>query len=242
MKVTIFDEEDKTIKLLIEGIDTPLMNSLRRIATVGVPTMAIEDVEFTKNSSALYDEIIAHRLGLIPLTTDLKSYNLPNECKCGGKGCALCQVKFKLSAKGPKIVYSGDLKSSDPKIKPVYDNIPIVKLLEGQELKLTATAILGYGREHSKWSTGHITYYYFPKVVGGKKASQLKEPKDAKGIKEYLETVRRLENLGEIETEPVEDKFVVEFETWGQLDHKTILLRAVSELNKRLKNFDKALK
>ncbi|MCD6575749.1 MAG: DNA-directed RNA polymerase subunit D [Nanoarchaeota archaeon] len=242
MKITVFEKEGNTIKFVIDGISEGLMNSLRRISMVGVPTMAIEEVAFTKNSSVLYDEIIAHRLGLIPLTTDLKSYNLPNECKCGGKGCALCQVKFKLSAKGPKVVYSGDLKTSDPKVKPVYDKIPIVKLLEGQELKLTATAVLGYGREHSKWSTGLMTYYYFPKVVSGKKASELKEPKDAKGLKEYLEKVKKLENLGEIETEPVEDKFVVGFESWGQLDHKTILLKAVSNLSKRLKAFDKALK
>jgi len=242
MEIKLFDKEDKIIRFIIEGIDDSLMNSLRRISVVGVPTMAIEEVAFTKNSSALYDEIIAHRLGLIPLTTDLKTYNLPDKCKCGGKGCALCQVKFKLSAKGPKVVYSGDLKSSDPKVKPVYDKIPIVKLLEGQEIKFTATAVLGFGKEHSKWSTGLMTYYHFPKVVSKKKNVDLKEPKDLKDMKKYLEKAKRLENLDEIETEPVEDKFVVEFETWGQLDHKTILLNAISNLSKRLKSFDKALK
>ncbi len=240
MKITILSNENKILKFIVEGINESLMNSLRRTSMVGVPTMAIEDVEFTKNSSALYDEIIALRLGLIPLTTDLKSYNLRSECKCGGKGCALCQVKFKLSAKGPKVVYSGDMKSSDPKVKPVYDNIPIVKLLEGQELKFNAIAILGFGREHTKWSTGLMTYKYFPKVISGKK--DLKEPKDVKEIAAYLDKVRELEHKEEIKTEPVEDKFVVEFESWGQLDHKTILLRAVSELSKRLKAFDKALK
>ncbi len=242
MKITVFEKKDKMLKFVIEDIDNSLMNSLRRIATVGVPTMAIEYVDFTKNSSVLYDEIIAHRLGLIPLTTDLKGYKLPSECKCKGKGCAVCQVKFTLNAKGPKIVYSGDLKSKDPKIKPVYDNIPIVKLLEGQELKFNATAVLGLGKEHSKWTTGLMIYYNYPKVVGGKKASELKEPKNAKEIGEFLNKVKKFENLDEIKTEPVMNKFVVEFETWGQLDHKTILLNAISSLSKRLKAVDKALK
>jgi len=107
--------------------------------------MAIEDVEVRKNSSSLYDEMIAHRLGLIPLTTDLKSYNLPSECKCEGKGCARCQLVLTLSAKGPGIVYSSSLKSKDPKVKPVFDNFPIVKLLKGQEIELEATATLGTG-------------------------------------------------------------------------------------------------
>ncbi len=60
--------------------------------TEEVPTMAIEDVEFRKNNSILYDEIIAHRLGLVPLKTDLKSYNLPEKCKCKGEGCARFQL------------------------------------------------------------------------------------------------------------------------------------------------------
>ncbi len=241
MGINVFAKEGNIIKFVIDNVDASILNSLRRTATVGVPTMAIEDVEFTKNSSALYDEIIAHRLGLIPLKTDLKSYNIRSECKCGGKGCALCQVKFTLNAKGPKVVYSGELKSKDPKIVPVYDRIPIVKLEDGQELKLTATAILGFGREHSKWTTGLMIYYEFPRVISGNKIS---EPKDgnAEEIKNYVEKVKRLENLDEVKVEGVPNKYVVEFETWGQLGHKDILLKAISNLSKRLAAFDKALK
>jgi DNA-directed RNA polymerase subunit D len=98
----------------------------------------------------LYDEMIAHRLGLVPLTTDLKSYNLPQKCTCKGAGCAKCQLKVSLKAKSAGLVLSSEIKTKDPEVKPVFDDIPVVKLLKGQDLELTATAVLGKGKEHAK--------------------------------------------------------------------------------------------
>jgi DNA-directed RNA polymerase subunit D len=142
----------------LSGVDTAYANTLRRIMGFEVPVMAIEDVEFRKNTSILYDEIISHRLGLIPLTTDLKSYDMMSECKCKGAGCASCTVKLVLKAQGPCTVYASEIKSKDPEIKPLYGKMPIVKLLEGQELEFEATAILGLGKDHSKWCPGLVFY------------------------------------------------------------------------------------
>lgn len=242
MKITVIDEKENFLKFVIEEVDDAFINSIRREAIVGVPTMAIEYVDFLKNSSVLYDEIIAHRLGLIPLTTDLKGYKLPSDCKCEGKGCAVCQVKLTLNEKGPKIVYSGSIKSKDPKIVPVMDDMPIVKLNAGQEIKFNATAVLGIGTEHTKWSTGHIMHFNYPKIIGGKKAAEVKEPKNAKEINEFLQKVKAFETTDEIETEKTPQKFVVEIESWGQLKPKEILTNAISNLSYRLKNFEKALK
>ena len=121
MQLKLLNKKEDKVIFLITDTEAYIVNALRRIIIEEVPTMAIEDVTFIKNQSALYDEIIAHRLGLIPLTTDLKSYNLPSECKCKGKGCAQCQLKMVLEAKGPCTVYAENIKS-----KYVIDSIKIL--------------------------------------------------------------------------------------------------------------------
>ena len=160
METKLIEYQEKKNRLIfsLSGVDTAYANTLRRIMGFEVPVMAIDDVEFRKNTSILYDELISHRLGLIPLSTDLKAYNLMSEYKCKGAGCASCTVKLTLKAQGPGTVYASEIKSKDPAIKPLFGKMPIVKLLEGQEIEFEATAILGMGKEHSKWCPGLIFY------------------------------------------------------------------------------------
>jgi DNA-directed RNA polymerase subunit D len=146
------------ITFKMSGIKPQLANALRRTIIAETPAMAVEEVTFYKNSSIMEDEVLAHRIGLIPLTTDLKTYDTRQECTCDNKGCAKCTATLTLDAKGPTTVHSKDLKTTDPKIKPVYDNIPIVKLLENHEIKLEAKAILGRGADHMKWQAALATY------------------------------------------------------------------------------------
>lgn len=132
-----------------------VVNAIRRLILDEVPTFAVEDVEFVLNESPLYEEALAHRLGLVPLKTDLKSYNKKSECKCGGIGCALCEVKITLSADKEGYVYSGAMQSDDPQIVPVDKNIPLTKLFPGKKLQVSMKAILGTGRTHAKWAPAH---------------------------------------------------------------------------------------
>jgi DNA-directed RNA polymerase subunit D len=117
--------------------------------------MAIDDIVILENSSVLYDEILSHRLGMIPLKTDLERYVLPERCDCGSPlGCQKCRVLLVLDASAkdkPRTVVSGDLVSEDRDISPISPNIPIVKLAVGQSVKLEAYARLGRGKEHAKW-------------------------------------------------------------------------------------------
>ena len=91
-------------------------------------------------------------------------------CACKGAGCPQCQLKLSLDLVGPKTVYAKDLISKDPSVVPVFEDTIIVKLLEGQTLKLEATAVLGIGKQHSKWSPGLIWYYNEPIIKVNNKA------------------------------------------------------------------------
>jgi len=244
-------------RFIIRGTTPAFMNSLRRAIMTYVPTLAIEDVEFRKNSSALYDEVIAHRLGLIPLKTDLESYELPSECSCKGEGCSKCQLKITLDKKGPCTVYAGDLKISDPKIKPVYPKIPIVKLLKNQELAFEAIAILGLGKEHAKWSPGHAYYQGYPEIEIGKCANP-EEVKDAcpKGVflikdgnlminEEKIkdcDLCRACSDICDaIKVRGSRTDFIFSIESWGQLDVDEIINYALDYLKKTTKDFKKSL-
>ncbi|MBS3096135.1 DNA-directed RNA polymerase subunit D [Candidatus Woesearchaeota archaeon] len=166
MEIRILEnnKEQGKLSFILKDSDHVYANTLRRLMIDEVPTMAIEDVEFSKNNSILYDEVVAHRLGLLPLKTDLKSYNLPDKCKCESKGCNRCSLKMVLRASKTGNVYASEIKSKDPAVKPVYGDTPIVKLLKGQSLELEATAVLGNGRQHTKWSPCHVYYKYRPIV------------------------------------------------------------------------------
>lgn len=169
MEIRIIDKNDFFARLIIEGVDSAFMNSLRRVIVAEVPAMAIDDVVVIENSSMLHDEILAHRLGFIPLKTDLESYNLPEDCSCKSElGCNLCRVSLTLDVEAEgnvRTVYSGDLVSENPNIVPVSDKVPVVKLAPDQRLKLESYARLGKGGKHAKWQpVSMCAYKHFPRV------------------------------------------------------------------------------
>ena len=168
MDVRIIDEKDNALRFLLQGTNHAYANALRRAMIAEVPAMAIEDVIIIENNSVLYDEVIAHRLGLIPLKTDLDAYVLPEECDCKSElGCNKCRASFTLEAEAvdePVMVYSSDLKGESG-VTPVSDNIPIVKLGPSQKLRLEVYARLGKGIEHAKWQpVSACAYKYLPNV------------------------------------------------------------------------------
>jgi len=164
MQLEIRKLDGDEMEFVLSGSNPAFANSIRRAAMREVPVMAVDEVEFKSNDSAMYDEVIAHRLALVPLRTPLKGYNLPEECSCREGRCPKCSVELTLKKEGPAVVTTGDLKSSDEEVRPVSDSIPIVKLGRGQKLELTAIARLGVGKEHAKWQPGLVTYKYMPVI------------------------------------------------------------------------------
>lgn len=254
MKLELIKKKKGKITFEIKDGSVGYVNTLRRVFTTEVPTMAISTVEFKQNSSALYDEIIAHRLGLLVLKTDLDSYNLPKE---GDTESAATHVTFTLKVTGPKTVYASDLKSNDSKIAPVYPETIIVKLFDKQEIELIATANLGLGKIHMKWSPGLASYYYKPKITVNNKAAtpeilELYPPQvktkgqiDAEKIDapELIDACRDInKDVVKIEYENPHTDFVFTIESWGQLSPDAIVEEGMKQYNAQLDEFKKLIK
>lgn len=165
MEITFSRLDETFARFTLSGVNAAFANAFRRAMISEVPSLAIEDVLIYDNTSALFDEMLAHRLGLIPLETDLDLYGMKSTCSCEGAGCPNCMAVYTLSvegAEGSTLVYSRDLIPQNPNAAPVDPNIPIVKLEKDQKVVLEARAQLGTGREHVKWeptlSCGYKNY------------------------------------------------------------------------------------
>ena len=151
MSFNIISQNEEKVSVKLKGIPLQYANALRRICLNGVPIYAIETLDMLSNTSILADEGIAHRLGLIPLKTELSAVQQDNESD---------KIMLTLDsgiATETRTVLSGELKSQDNTVKPISDNIPIVTLAPGQDLKFEAHARLGRGTEHAKWNSANIS-------------------------------------------------------------------------------------
>lgn len=258
MKVKILQKKGEKLEFLLDGTSPAFANALRRIMTTEVPTLAIDEVHMADNTSVLFDEIVTHRLGLIPLTLPAKRMNLPEECKCKGKGCPLCQVVLKLDKKGPGMVYSGDLKSSNKAAKPTESKIPIVELLKSQNIKLQAVARLGLGKTHIKNQAANAAYQYYPEL----ESNGIKDIKELRGIVEACprgvlavkgrklvlkdptscDLCKSCEEAGKgIKIKGNPNKFIFRVESVSGLNPRDIVLKADEILQEKAKEFKKEL-
>lgn len=255
MKIEKIYKKDK-ICFLIKGIRNSIINAIRR-SVLEIPVLAIDSVEFYKNDSALYDEILAHRLGLIPLKTP-QNFTLREKCSCKGKGCLKCTAMFKLKAKGPCTVYASDLKGKGAEV--VYKEMPIVILSKDQELELVAEATLGKGKEHAKYTPGLLWFNAYPiiEIKGCKGCGDCIKvcPKKAIDLKDNeitidslkcdlcnacVEFVKNKEKC-KINIKPSDQDFIVFVESFGQLEPEDIFTEAITALNNNLEELAKFLK
>ena len=200
-----------------------------------VPTLAIDEVEIFKNDSAVYDEMLAHRLGLVPLKTPKNA-------------SARKSIDLKLVKTGPCAVYTEDLDGNADIVQP---KIPIVLLGDGHKLELVATAKLGRGIEHAKHMPGICFYRHLKDVVSSPQAEVIVQrshgllPPEKKGSTWRCDLndaeVDALEALGKDNVRDA-DELVFVIESFGMMDAKDIFLKALDVLEENLEEFEKALK
>ncbi|PTD94290.1 DNA-directed RNA polymerase subunit D [archaeon SCG-AAA382B04] len=258
MELETRELSNQNIEFLLKDSSPAKANALRRALIAEVPTLAIEDLKVYENGSVLFDEILALRLGLIPLKTDKEEFILPEECECGGEGCGQCQTQITLAGEGETTLHSSDLETQ-PGVEVPHQDIPIVKLAEGQELILEATAQLGKGREHAKWQpTIGCGYKTYPIQEIGEECDNCGEcietcPKDVYEIKnDELKIVDQeacmfCENCVEacpqdaINIKEDDTKFIFDFETDQSLPSKQILEEGIDIIIDKLEKFENNL-
>ncbi len=228
--------EDKLV--FSAKISATLANSIRR--SIGaIPVTAVDELHIEKNDSALYDETVAHRIGLIPLKA-------PNNSKDS-------VFELSVSKTGPGYVYSSDIKGD---CEVVYDKMPITLLKEGQEFKAKCITKVGYGLDHAKFSPGMMFYRNSCTVSLPKKykeiisstfpENKIKDKGDS--IIVYDDKIKPVsdfcEGLCQRDKESCEVKedsnMIITIESFGQMSAEEIFKSAIDVLKSDLSELSKA--
>ena len=139
------EDDGRVLKVKLEDTNEAVANSLRRGMLTKVPTLSVKHVEIVKNESALFDEMLAHRVGQVPL-------NIPQ--KFDGDDTVHVAVK----KEGPGNLTADDIKVNDEEAEPTNPETVIATLKEGQEVEFEGEAELGHGEEHAKYQGGTVGY------------------------------------------------------------------------------------
>ncbi len=246
--VKALSEKGNASQILVKGTSVAMVNAIRRTVMSEVPMLAIEDLTIYENNGVLFDEFLGHRLGMIPLTMDPKSYKLGDK------------VKVMLEVAGPGTVYSKDLIVGDPGIEVVDKHIPLAKLKANQRIRIEAEAIAGVGKDHVKFQPAIVGYRMMPqftiaedipsemakKIVEscpvniielkGKKLN-ITEPSDCT-LCGACEEVGGSKN---IQVDPEETGFVINMETMGGMTNSQIIEQAFIVLEEKAKAFQKQI-
>lgn len=282
VKIKILNETEEKIQVLISKTDRSFANALRRSLISDTPKMAIDSVTFQlgtkeqdeeiwETTGPLPDEMIAQRLAMIPIPTVHDKFYFQDECpNCKDvveeeRGCVECQMIYTCVVFGSeegRWVTAGDMKylgEGSLEIPDEYKSIPITKLLKGQMIEFYATAIMGRGREHTKWSPVCGVSFH-PRRIGvlnNKKKSKILWDMDLeinakdfdkdgrlKDIDKVAVLTDELNHVGEgteasrefgdaVTLEEVSGEFILEFETDGSMEPRVAIMKAIEELSGR---------
>lgn len=184
VNVTSLDDESLGFDFI--GLDPSFANALRRIIISEIPTMAFETVYIWNNSSIIQDEVLSHRVGLIPIQVDPREFELM-ATECSEEATDVNTIVFKLDVKceiNPEFpndlskahyasVYARDLlwvpqgnqEEKFTNIRPIHEDILLAKLRPGQAIAFEAHCRKGIGQDHAKFSPTATTSYRLAPMI-----------------------------------------------------------------------------
>jgi len=282
VKTKIIEENDEKIRILLTDTDRAFVNGIRRTLMSDTPKMAIDKVRFEmgtveqdgevwETNGPLPDELIAQRLAMIPIPTVHEEFHFQDKCpECADlvekdRGCPLCTMIYtckEFGLDGGRMITAGDMSylgEDRLNIPEKYRSIPITKLSKGQMIEFYATAIMGRGSEHAKWSpvsgvtftprkVGVLNNKTKAKILWGLKLTIKAKDFDGDGRLEDLDMVDQLaddlNHVGPgteesrdfkdaITLEDVPDEFILSFETDGSMTPRVAFEMAIAELSGR---------
>ena len=281
MKVNVLKMEDYYAQVEFKDVNYSFVNSIRRSLVSMVPCLALHEIDFHMGSlgsyvdeesgdereyesiSAMFNEIVAHRIGMLPVPTDEKTIeafgdSIDDDTKQP-------DIMYSLHKQGPCTVYSGDLEpvSGDTSLVIPETNVPLVKLAEGQAILVYAKAKIGNAQKHTKWQCAVAPRFYQAPIINvssGKGSKAIFDIIDKKNFKkkgkshvidnpvEAHEALRKLEQLWNdkeakeaMEVSTKKDHFIFEFETNGAMKAKLALEQALKALDGHCNEFASAM-
>lgn len=294
VKTKIIEESDEKIRILLTDTDRAFVNSIRRSLLSDTPKMAIDTVRFEmgtiemdgevwETTGPLPDEMIAQRLAMLPIPTRHDEFYFQDSCpNCSelvveDRGCPLCTMLFTCKSFGSeegRMVTAGDMNFLGEErlsIPEKYHTIPITKLFRGQMIEFYATAVMGRGRDHAKWSPvcgiaftpryiGVINIKSRAKILWDLGLTITAKDFDSKKVGARLEDIDKvaqliddLHHVGEgteesrefkdaITLEEVPREFILSFETDGSMTARVAFEKAIEELSGRFGNIEEDFK
>jgi DNA-directed RNA polymerase subunit D len=280
MKIVKTDIKDRKAVIHFSEVEPHIINAFRRSLIVDVPKMAIDQIEIHlgaisdesghtyESTTPLFDEIIAHRLGLVPIPTDCDSLikghlRMKDVCECAGTGCPNCQIMYSLNKRGPCTVYSGDLEPlGDDRFRPIDAKIPIVKLTEDQGILIYTTAHLGTGKTNARWQAVHAAGYKpIPEItINQEKVKDAERiaancPRDVFKVNKKTLIVSDPEacilcrtcehddigGIGTVKVDANTSNYLFRFETDGSVDPATAIKYALDQMIAKFSDFESSL-
>ncbi|KAG1696487.1 DNA-directed RNA polymerases I and III subunit RPAC1 [Nymphon striatum] len=189
-KVNVITLTDSEMEFDMIGIDAAIANAFRRIMMSEVPTMAIDKIFMYNNTSIIQDEVLAHRIAMVPIKVDPRLFNYRQEndekgncadtiefrlqVKCtknknpsnDATGSSRLYINNKVMSKQLEWVPISNQRDLFNDIKPVDDSIPLADLRPGQEIDLKAHCVKGIGHDHAKFSpVATVSYRLLPEIT-----------------------------------------------------------------------------